>query len=163
YDFTGSHGTISSIYNAAHGGSASGVIGGMKSFFPDLPLNSGFYRVVLLIQPEGTLINAQWPAATQGYIIVYEKIINPAYEIWLQLMPKRAMACTYNIEYLLSGGINCSRPEKTRFMYYDWLPGGWGGRNGKDGANTTTSPFGLGLNTQPIEAQERVHPLHIRE
>ncbi|WP_163363851.1 hydantoinase B/oxoprolinase family protein, partial [Enterobacter cloacae] len=43
YDFTGSHPTIGSIYNSAFGATFSAVAAGMKTFFPDLPLNSGFY------------------------------------------------------------------------------------------------------------------------
>ena len=53
YDFTGSHPTIGSIYNSAFGATFSAVAAGMKTFFPDLPLNSGFYRVFEIIAPEG--------------------------------------------------------------------------------------------------------------
>src|SRR5436305_659397 len=38
------HPTIGSIYNSAFGTTFSAVAAGMKTFFPDLPLNSGFYR-----------------------------------------------------------------------------------------------------------------------
>jgi N-methylhydantoinase B len=44
-------------------------------------------------------------------------------------------------------------------MFYDWLPGGWGGRNGKDGSNVTTACFGTGLMAQPVEGQERANPI----
>lgn len=44
-------------------------------------------------------------------------------------------------------------------MFYDWLPGGWGGRNGKDGSNVTTACFGTGLMSQPVEGQERANPI----
>jgi N-methylhydantoinase B len=44
-------------------------------------------------------------------------------------------------------------------MFYDWLPGGWGGRNGKDGCNVTTACFGTGLMSQPVEGQERANPI----
>lgn len=43
YDFTGSHSTIASMYNSAPGATFSAVVAGMKTFFPDLPLNSGFF------------------------------------------------------------------------------------------------------------------------
>ena len=43
-------------------------------------------------------------------------------------------------------------------MFYDWLPGGWGGRNGKDGANVTQASFGTGMLSQPVEGQERGAP-----
>ena len=44
-------------------------------------------------------------------------------------------------------------------MFYDWLPGGWGGRNGRDGCNVTTACFGTGLMSQPVEGQERANPI----
>ena len=46
YDFEGSHPTIGSMYNSAPGATFSAVVAGMKTFFPDLPLNSGFYRML---------------------------------------------------------------------------------------------------------------------
>src|SRR6202041_2759800 len=58
-----------------------------------------------------------------------------------------------------TGGLDGRRPEKPIFMFYDWLPGGWGGRNGKDGCNVTTACFGTGLMSQPVEGQERANPI----
>ena len=44
-------------------------------------------------------------------------------------------------------------------MWYDWMVGGWGGRNGKDGSNCTAPIFGVGLAVQPLEGQERLCPV----
>ena len=85
--------------------------------------------------------------------------MNAIYEIWSKIMPQRAIACAFNLEYLLTGGRDARRPEKPIFMFYDWLPGGWGGRNGKDGCNVTTACFGTGLMSQPVEGQERGNPI----
>jgi N-methylhydantoinase B len=159
YDFTGSHPTIGSIYNSAFGTTFSAVAAGMKTFFPDLPLNSGFYRVFEIIAPEGSIVDAKWPVAVTGFLMPFEKIMNAIYEIWSQILPKRAMACAFNLEYLLTGGKDAREPSKPIFMFYDWLPGGWGGRNGKDGSNVTTACFGTGLMAQPVEGQERANPI----
>src|SRR6266568_293823 len=121
YDFTGSHPTIGSIYNSAFGATFSAVAAGMKTFFPDLPLNSGFYRCFTITAPEDSVVSARWPVAVTGFLMPFEKI--------------------------------------PIFMFYDWLPGGWGGRNGSDGANVTTACFGTGLMAQPVEGQERVNPI----
>src|ERR1700733_5219552 len=58
YDFTGSHPTIGSIYNSAFGATFSGCVAGMKTFFPDLPLNSGLYRVIEVVAPPDTVVSA---------------------------------------------------------------------------------------------------------
>jgi len=85
--------------------------------------------------------------------------MNSIYEMWSKLMPERALACAFNLEYLLTGGLDARTSDKPIFMFYDWLPGGWGGRNGKDGSNVTTACFGTGLMSQPVEGQERANPI----
>ncbi|MBO0663115.1 hydantoinase B/oxoprolinase family protein [Jiella sp. MQZ9-1] len=159
YDFTGSHPVIGSIYNSAFGTTFSGVAAGMKTFFPDLPLNSGFYRAFEIIVPEGSIVDAKWPVAVTGFLMPFEKIMNSIYEMWSRLMPERALACAFNLEYLLTGGWDARASDPSIFMFYDWLPGGWGGRNGKDGNNCTTASFGTGMMAQPVEGQERANPI----
>lgn len=129
YDFTGSHPCIGSLYNSAAGATFSAVAAGMKTFFPDLPLNSGFYRCFEVIAPEDTVVSARWPVAVTGFLMPFEKIMNSIYEIWSRIMPERAIACAFNLEYLLTGGRDLRSPNKPIFMFYDWLPGGWGGRS----------------------------------
>lgn len=163
YDFSGSHPCIGSLYNSAFGSTFSAVVAGMKTFFPDLPLNSGFYRPIEVIAPEDTVVNARWPIAVTGFLMPFEKIMNSIYEIWSQIVPARAIACAFNLEYLLAGGRDLRRADKPIFMFYDWLPGGWGGRNGKDGCNVTTACFGTGLQSQPVEGQERISPILTNE
>lgn len=158
YDFAGSHATIASIYNSAPGATFSAVVAGMKTFFPDLPLNSGFYRMIDIKAPENSVVSAQWPVAVTGFLMPFEKIMNAIFEMWSQIMPERSIACAFNLEYLLAGGRDLRSPEKPIFMFYEWLPGGWGGRNGKDGSDVTTACFGTGLMSQPNEGNERVNP-----
>lgn len=158
YDFEGSHPTISSIYNSAPGATFSAVVAGMKTFFPDLPLNSGFYRVIDIKAPQNSVVSAQWPVAVTGFLMPFEKIMNAIFEMWSQIVSERSIACAFNLEYLLAGGRDLRSPDKPIFMFYEWLPGGWGGRNGKDGSDVTTACFGTGLMSQPNEGNERVNP-----
>jgi N-methylhydantoinase B len=161
YDLSGSHPAVGTFLNAGFGSAISGVAGGTKTFFPDVPLNSGFYRAVEIdLGPEGTVVNAPWPVAVTGFCSgPYEKIMNAIFEIWSQIMPERAMACSFNLEYLLVGGRDARVDERPFFMWYDWMVGGWGGRNGKDGSNCTAPVFGVGLAVQPLEGQERLSPV----
>jgi N-methylhydantoinase B len=163
YDFTGSHSTIASMYNSAPGATFSAVVAGMKTFFPDLPLNSGFYRMIQVTAPKNSVVSAEWPVAVTGFLMPFEKIMNAIFEMWSQIIPERAIACAFNLEYLLAGGRDARKPEKPIFMFYEWLPGGWGGRNGKDGADVTTACFGTGLMSQPNEGNERVNPTRTTE
>ena len=131
----------------------------MKVFFPDLPLNSGFYRLFEVKAPEGSIVDAKWPIAVSGFVMPFEKIMSAIFEIWSQIVPERALACAFNLEYLMAGGLDARGDKKSMFMFYDWLPGGWGGRNGRDGCNVTSAVFGAGQFSQPVEGQERVTPI----
>lgn len=161
YDLEGSGPSTKSLYNAAFGATFSAVIAGTKLFFPDIPLNSGFYRAVTYDPgPPGTVVNAVEPTATSGMSMPYEKAMNCAIAIWSEIMPERAMACSFNIEYLQVGGTDIRRPvDPSSFVWYDWLVGGWGGRNGKDGSGATSAVFGPSLETQLVEGQERLSPV----
>ncbi|GAA4555592.1 hydantoinase B/oxoprolinase family protein [Pseudonocardia xishanensis] len=161
YDLSGSHPAVGNFLNSAFGGTFSAVVAGTKTFFPDVPLNSGFYRALVVdFGPEGTVVNASWPTAVTGfYAGPYEKIVNAIFQIWSEIIPERAISTSFNLEYLLVGGRDVRRGRSGQFMYYDWMAGGWGGRNGKDGSNATASIFGVGHAIQSIEMQERSSPI----
>jgi N-methylhydantoinase B len=161
YDCTGSDPAVGTFLNASYGSAFSGLIAGTKMFFPDIPLNSGFYRVVDIdLGPEGSVVNAAWPVAVTGFCSgAYEKLVNAVFELWSQVVPERALACCFNLEYLLVGGRDGRSPDAPIFMWYDWMVGGWGARNGRDGCNCTSAVFGVGEEVQPLEAQERLSPV----
>jgi len=160
YDFTGTHPYIGCFLNSTKSASFSAVIAGTKTFFPEVPLNSGFYRVISAEFPENSVVNAPWPVAVTGFCSgSYEKIMNAIFELWSRLMPERALACSFNLEYLLVGGHDARDAGDRYFMWYDWMAGGWGGRATKDGSNATSPVFGVGLAVQSVEAQERLNPV----
>lgn len=161
YDLRGSAPAVATFLNSGYGTTHSALYAGTKTFFPDVPLNSGFYRVVTAeIGPEGTVVNAGWPYAVTGFCSgPYEKLMNGIFEIWSEVMPERAMACAFNLEYLLVGGKDARTPERPYFMWYDWMAGGWGARHNRDGSEATSPLFGAGLAVQPVEGQERLSPV----
>jgi N-methylhydantoinase B len=162
YDLSGSHpNTISSFLNTCYGGAFAAIVAGTKMQSPDIPLNSGFYRVVTVdLGPEGSVVNADWPTPVAGFCSgPFEKIMNSVFELWAEILPERAMACTFNLEYLLIGGRDTRYEDKPYFMWYDWMVGGWGARNGKDGWAASGPVFGVQLGTQPFEGQERLSPV----
>ena len=136
YDLSGSHPhSLSTFLNTCFGGAFAAIVAGTKIQFPDIPLNSGFYRVVTVdLGPPGTVVNAVWPTPAAGFCSgPFEKIMNAIFELWADLLPERAMACTFNLEYLLVGGRDGRYEGLPYFMWYDWMVGGWGARNGRDG------------------------------
>ncbi len=161
YDLSGSAPAVASFLNCGYGTAFSGIVAGTKTFFPDVPLNSGLYNAITTeLGPEGTVVNAGWPHAVTGFCSgPYEKIMNAIFELWSKIVPERAIACSFNLEYLLIGGRDARESERPFFMWYDWMAGGWGGRSTKDGATATAPVFGVGLAVQPCEGQERLTPV----
>ena len=166
YSLDGSAPAVASFLNAGYGSAFSGIVAGTKTFFPDVPLNSGLYRAMDIdLGPEGTVVNAGMPHAVTGFCSgPFEKIMNAVFELWSQLMQERAMACAFNLEYLLIGGWDTRDARKPQdkgefFMWYDWMAGGWGGRVDRDGSSATAPVFGPGLAVQPVEGQERLSPV----
>lgn len=161
YDLSGSAPAVSTFLNSGYGTTFSAVYAGTKTFFPDVPLNSGFYRAVTAnIGEPGTVVHADWPHAVTGFCSgPYEKVMNAVFELWSSVMPERAMACAFNLEYLLVGGHDARTETNQYFMWYDWMAGGWGGRSTKDGSSATAPVFGTGLAVQPVEGQERLSPV----
>jgi len=162
YDLAGSHHkTVGSFLNCCYGGAFAAVVAGTKMQSPDIPMNSGFYRVVTVdAGPIGSVVNAEWPTPVAGFASgPFEKIMNAVFELWAEVLPERAMACTFNLDYLLIGGRDTRHEGKPYFMWYDWMVGGWGARNGRDGWAATGPVFGVQLGTQPFEGQERLSPV----
>lgn len=161
YDLSGSSPVVGTFLNSGYGTTHSAIYAGTKSIFPDVPLNSGFYAAVTAeIGEEGTVVNAGWPHAVTGFCSgPYEKIMNGIFELWSEVMPERAMACAFNLEYLLVGGHDARSENHDYFMWYDRMAGGWGGRATKDGSSATSPVFGTGLAVQPVEGQERLNPV----
>lgn len=161
YDLSGSGPAVSTFMNSTYGSTLSGLLAGTKHFFPDVPVNAGLYKAITVdVGPAGSVVNASWPTAVSGFVSgVFEKIVNALFELWSEILPDRAMACSFNLEYLLVGGRDMRNPDQPIFMWYDWNVGGWGGRNGHDGANAASPLFGATFASQPIEGQERLNPV----
>lgn len=160
YDLEGSHPYIGCFLNGAFGGTFSALLAGTKMFFPNVPLNSGFYRVITAHLPENSVVNAPWPIAVSGFACgTYEKIMNAIFEIWSNIFPERAHASCFNVEYLEIGGWDKRPGFHQHFMWYDWQCGGHGGRQHRDGSNCSALIYGLGLKVQPCEGQERLTPV----
>lgn len=161
YDLTGSAPAVASFLNSGYGTAFSGLVAGTKTFFPDVPLNSGLYQAITTeLGPQGTVVNAGWPHAVTGFCSgPYEKIMNAVFELWSKVVPERSIACSFNLEYLLIGGHDTRTADRPFFMWYDWMAGGWGGRSSKDGSSATAPVFGVGLAVQPCEGQERLTPV----
>lgn len=122
----------------------------------EIPANSGCYRAVTVKLPEGSVVNAVFPAPVAGRMVVNHRIATAVFGALAQIMPGRIPAAYYAISYVYA--LQTTNPKGKRQVYFDIEVGGWGGHARGDGASALSC--GLHNNTNaPIEMVEAKYPV----
>ncbi len=123
----------------------------------DVPNNAGIERVIKLIAREGSFFNPAYPAAGGGRASLQVRIFDAINGAMSQVVPERAMGAFSHWANPKIGGVD---PETgTRWIMYDLILGGYGGRSWKDGAEALCPVFNCG--NVPIEVHETNNPVRI--
>lgn len=122
------------------------------------PPNSGFFRPIEVIAPEGTVVNVAFPGATFMRGLTIYRINNVLFGALAKAMPERAIAAD-------EGGTSIVLMEgedrdRERFIYMETISGAWGGRAALDGIDTASNITGLQSNT-PAEVLETEYPIEL--
>jgi len=135
----------------------------IKAFLdPGSDVNSGAFRVLTVLTPRGTIVNAEPPAPCGGMVEV-------KYCVETAVMGALAQALEGRVAGDLKGGGNhCyvggadpRHPGET-FIFYEYPAGGTGGFDGGDGSNTVRAWTESDMTTlQPIEAIEQRYPVRV--
>ena len=126
---------------------------------PDLPVNDGFYRLVGLDAPVGTVVNCTWPAPVVGGWETHARLIEVLFRALLPAFPDRLPAGTKGMMCQAGfGSLDAAAGKYTCF--YDTFAGGYGGRQSSDGPDAVQSNS---QNTEnaPIEETELNYPVRI--
>ena len=118
----------------------------------DVPVNDGFYRVLSVHVPPGTVANAQHPAAIGGGWETAFRVCETAFQALGQAVPERLAAgskgALCNIAF---GGFS---PRTNRYyVFYEAMGGGYGARVAKDGIDAVQA-HGQNTENSPIEETE---------
>ncbi len=126
----------------------------------DIPANSGCLRPIHIIAPEGTLVNAQRPAAVAaGNVETSQRIVDVLLGALAQACPDRIPAASQGtMNNLTIGGWD--KRHGRPFAYYETIGGGMGAGFQCDGTSGRHSHMTNTLNT-PIEALEYAYPFRI--
>lgn len=127
----------------------------------DVPNNSGSMSPIEVLAPEGSLVNARYPAAVAaGNVETSQRIVDCLFGALAQAVPDRIPAASQGtMNNLTIGGWD---PDRSRpFAYYETIAGGMGARPGKPGASAIHTHMTNTLNT-PIEALEFDYPMRVR-
>lgn len=152
-DFEGTGPTNKGTVNSPKANTYSAVYYALKFFLdPTCPTNAGYYRPIEIILPEGTWVNAKWPASTRLCTTAAGETI--ADVIWKALataMPDRVNASNYGSNSHYIGGTD----QKTNryFVFGDLSPGGWGATPQNDGLNASYNRNGNCMDLTPEIAE----------
>ena len=127
---------------------------------PTIPPNSGTYRRFEVITPEGSLVNAVYPAATgSGNSITCQRLVDVLLGALAQVVPEKvcAAACG-SMNGIQLGGYN---PETHSFFANgETVGGGYGGMCDQDGTSGVNTHMTNTRNT-PVEVLERIMPVKV--
>lgn len=169
-DFSGSDPQIRGFKNSSLANTASAVYTALSAFFdPSIPRNSGAFRCVELIAPEGSVVNARAPAPmTMCTVFVAHEIIHAIWRALSLADPSRACAGWAKNLFGLTAG---KRDGQTTYVLYHANAAAGGGAaadgrgGGRDGFDQVAHLCTLGGYTLPnVEAQEQLYPVrYIRQ
>lgn len=124
------------------------------------PTNAGLFRPVHIILPEGTLVNARFPAAVAaGNVETSQRIVDVLLGAFAQALPDLVPAASQGtMNNVVIGGVDPRTGE--RFAYYETIGGGMGAAPHADGLSGVHVHMTNTLNT-PAEALEYAYPLRV--
>lgn len=125
---------------------------------PDVPHNDGTFRPIEVRAPEGSILNARFPAAVAARHVVGQFLPFAVMEALAQVAPASAMAQGSGSIWLTTvRGV----ADGERFVAVSFASGGMGARPERDGLSTTSFPSGIA--TTPVEVLEASAPLVVEE
>ncbi|HCQ01604.1 MAG TPA: 5-oxoprolinase, partial [Candidatus Latescibacteria bacterium] len=126
---------------------------------PDVPANAGFYRLVSMVAPEGTVVNGKPPAAVVGGWETHMRLTEVILKALAPAMPERIPAGSKGM--ICHAGFGGIDPRMdVYYCFLETLAGGYGGRYGSDGPDAV-QPHGQNTENAPVEETEIRYPVRI--
>ena len=124
-----------------------------------VPTNEGFYKLIDVTAPEGTVVNAISPVGVVGGWEVAMRLCDLSFRIFSDAMPNKVMASTKSINcHMACGGLDPRTLEQYAFI--ETLCGGYGARPTKDGLDAVQSHI-QNTENSAIEETENNYPMRI--
>lgn len=154
-DFAGSDPQVEANFNAVEAVTRSCLYYAVRvATDPSIPANGGCYRPIGLSAPEGSIVNAQAPAAVAaGNVETSQRIADVLLGALAQAVPDRVSAAS-------QGTMNNVLIGNDDFAYYETVAGGQGARPYRDGQSGIHTGMTNTRNT-PIEALHTHYPFRV--
>jgi N-methylhydantoinase B len=126
---------------------------------PDIPVNAGFYRLVRVVAPAGTVVHCTPPAPVVGGWETQTRLTDVIFKGLAPALPERIPAGTKAMMcHAGFGGIDPRSGDY--YCFLETLAGGFGGRAGLDGPDAVQT-HGQNTENAPIEETEANYPVRI--
>ena len=126
---------------------------------PDVPVNAGFYNMVQVKAPAGTVVNCTHPAPVVGGWETQVRLSDVLFKGLASALPERVPAGTKAMMCQVGFGGTDSRTGEL-YAFYETLAGGYGGRATSDGPDAVQC-HGQNTENAPIEETEINYPVRI--
>lgn len=160
FDLTGSDPQRRAPVNSTYAQTYSACAYVLKSLIdPDVPVNAGFYRLVRIVAPPGTVVNCTPPAPVVGGWETQVRLTDVLLKALAPALPDRIPAGTKAMMCQVGfGGTDLRTGEL--YAFYETLAGGYGGRATSDGPDAVQT-HGQNTENAPIEETEINYPVRI--
>jgi N-methylhydantoinase B len=125
-----------------------------------VPTNSGLFRPIEILAPEGSLANPRFPAPTIARFCSGNMIADTLMRALAPVLPHGVSAGVGNLKVVAYSGISGERGN--HWVYMDIQEGSYGGRYGKDGLDAVDTLYANTRNN-PIEDIESHFPLRVTQ
>jgi N-methylhydantoinase B len=164
-DFAGSDPQVPGPMNAPLTVTASGVFCALKMIADPhslIPPNSGCWRPVRVLAPEGSVVNARLPApVVYANHEISHRVAEMVMAAMARITPSTVMAGSQGTSAIMTfGGVDYRTGE--RYVSYESVKGGFGARPTKDGINGVASTV-TNMSNTPIEMIEMSFPVRVEE
>ena len=126
---------------------------------PNIPNNDGFYRLITVDAPLGTVVNAAPPAGVVGGNDVAMRLCDLGFRAFAAALPDRVVACSKSIICNMGCGGEDPRGDGY-YTFMETICGGYGGRPDRDGMDAVQSHI-QNTENSAIEETENQYPLQI--
>jgi N-methylhydantoinase B len=123
--------------------------------------NEGFFRMIKINAPKGSLVHPRPHAATGGYTEVGYRIVYCIVGALSKALPKRVSGADYGtVNHSYISGVDPSTGKL--FIHYEYPPGGNGATSVSDGASAIRSPASGDVSLQSQELTESLYPVIVK-
>jgi N-methylhydantoinase B len=160
-DFAGTEAQVAGSVNAVLAITVSAVYYVVRALVREsIPASAGVLRPIRVFAPEGSVVNARFPAAVAaGNVETSQRIVDVLLKAFSKALPGQIPAASSGTMNNLALGGQDIR-ERRLFSYYETVAGGMGASPSADGNSGIHTHMTNSLNT-PVEALEYSYPFRV--